>query len=50
MPDTRPINEKKYNISKYRFLELKNHCMQYQEWRRELATLTDTVKAMGLCQ
>lgn len=46
MPDTRPINEKKYNISKYRFLELKNHCMQYQEWRRELATLTDTVKAI----
>ena len=46
MPDTRPINEKKYNISKHRFLELKHHCMQYQEWRRELATLTDTVKAI----
>lgn len=46
MPDARPINEKKYNISKHRFLELKHHCMQYQEWRRELATLTDTVKAI----
>ena len=46
MPDTRPINEKKYNISKHRFLELKHHCMQYQEWRRELAALTDTVKAI----
>lgn len=46
MPNTRPINEKKYNISKHRFLELRHHCMQYQEWKRELANITNTVKAI----
>ena len=46
MPDIRPINEKKYNISKHRFRELYYHCLQYPEWRRELANLRDTVKAV----
>lgn len=45
MPNERPINPK-YGISKHRFLELKHHCMQYQEWKSELASLTDTVKAI----
>ena len=46
MPDERPISEKKYGINKHRFLELKYHCLQYQDWRRELANMQDTVKAI----
>lgn len=46
MPDVRPINEKKYEISKHRFLELYHFCMQYQEWRNELKLVKDTVKGM----
>lgn len=46
MPDERPISEKKYGINKHRFLELKHHCLQYQDWRRELANMQDTVKAI----
>lgn len=42
----RPINEDKYGINKYQFLEVKYHCLQYPEWRRELAELTNTIKAM----
>ncbi len=47
MPDVRPINEKKYEISKHRFLELYHFCMQYQEWRTELECITDTVKGIA---
>ncbi|MXP77257.1 hypothetical protein GN277_18300 [Lachnospiraceae bacterium WCA-9-b2] len=36
MPDVRPINKKKYEISKHRFLELYYYCMQYREWVDEL--------------
>lgn len=46
MPDERPISEKKYGINKHRFLELKHHCLQYQDWRRELVNMQDTVKAI----
>lgn len=46
MPDIRPINETKYNISKHRFLELYHFCMQYQEWKDELKYLVDTVKGI----
>ena len=46
MPDERPISEKKYGINKHRFLELKYHCLQYPEWRRELAGITDTVRSI----
>lgn len=46
MPDVRPINEKKYEISKHRFLELYHFCMQYQEWRTELECVTDTVRGI----
>lgn len=46
MPDVRPINEKKYEISKHRFLELYHFCMQYQEWKNELKLVKDTVKGM----
>lgn len=46
MPDVRPINEKKYEISKHRFLELYHFCMQYQEWKTELKYQKDTVKGI----
>lgn len=46
MPDVRPINQKKYDISKNRFREVYYHCLQYPEWRSELQYLTDTVKAI----
>lgn len=42
----RPISEDKYGISKHKFLEVKYHCLQYPEWRKELAELTNTIKAM----
>lgn len=47
MPNVRPLNKDKYNISKHRFLELYHFCMQYKEWKAELEALTDTVKAIG---
>lgn len=46
MPDVRPLNEKKYGISKNRFREVYYHCLQYPEWRDELKYITDTVKAI----
>lgn len=42
----RPINKDKYGIDTNRFLEIKYHCLQYPKWRRELAELTNTIKAM----
>ena len=39
----RPLNEKKYNISKHRFAELYNFCLQYNEWKDELKYKTDNV-------
>lgn len=45
MPNIRPINEKKYHMSKYRFMELYNFCLQYKEWKEELRYLTDTVSS-----
>lgn len=47
MPDVRPINKKKYEISKHRFLELYHYCMQYGEWIDELNGMTDTVKGIA---
>lgn len=43
MPNVRPVNEKKYNMSKYRFGELYNFCLQYNEWKLELTYMTDTL-------
>ncbi len=31
----------KYWIPKYRYLELKNFCLQYPDWKQELAALTE---------
>lgn len=46
MPNVRPLNENKYHMSKDRYDELRYRCYQYWEWRKELAYLTDTVKAI----
>lgn len=48
MPNKRPLNENKYNISKHRFLELYHFCMQYNEWRNELKYNKDTVRSIGI--
>ena len=48
MPNKRPLNENKYNISKHRFLELYHFCMQYNEWRNELKFNKDTVRSIGI--
>ena len=48
MANVRPINEKKYDISKHRFLELYHFCMQYNEWKDELKYKKDTVQSAGV--
>lgn len=48
MPNVRPMNEKKYDISKHRFLELYHFCMQYNEWQDELRYKRDTVRSIGI--
>lgn len=47
MPNVRPLNKEKYNISEHRYQELRHFCMQYGEWKEELESLTDTVKAIS---
>ena len=44
--NVRPMNEKKYDISKHRFLELYHFCMQYSEWKDELKYKKDTVRSI----
>ncbi len=34
--NVRPLNEKKYKISKYRFKELYYFCLQYNDWMKEI--------------
>ena len=46
--DVRPINEKKYNISKHRFAELYHFCLQYPEWKDELKYKTDSVGSIEI--
>lgn len=46
MPNVRPLNNKKYNISKHKFMEVYHHCLQYQEWQDELKYKTDAVKSI----
>ena len=48
MSRVRPINEKKYEISKHRFWELYHYCLQYNEWKDELKYKNDTVKSIGI--
>jgi hypothetical protein len=44
MPNVRPLNRKKYNISKRAFQTAYNYCLQYTEWKEELAVKRDTKK------
>lgn len=39
MPNQKDLNLEKYEISKYRYRELKNFCLQYNEKKQQLATL-----------
>ncbi len=39
MPDIRPINEKKYGISKYAFLMARAYSLRYNEWKEELRNM-----------
>ena len=48
MGNIRPLNSKKYSISKHKFLELYHYCMQYNEWKDELKYATDTVKSISV--
>ena len=43
MPDVRALNSKKYGISRHRFAEIYQFCMQYREWKDELRRKTDTL-------
>lgn len=47
MPNIRPLNKEKYEVSKHRFQEIYHHCMQYKEWKDELRYCEDTVKSIG---
>lgn len=39
MPNQKDLNLEKYEISKYRYRELKNFCLQYDEKKHRLAAL-----------
>lgn len=39
MPNQKDLNLEKYEISKYRYRELKNFCLQYNEKKQQLAAL-----------
>ena len=44
----RPLNEKKYNVSKHRFAEIYHFCLQYPEWKDELKYKTDSVASIEI--
>lgn len=46
MSNIRPLDNKKYKISKHRFAEVYHFCMQYNEWRDELKYKIDAVKSV----
>lgn len=45
MPNVRPLNEKKYGISKHAFSTAYSYCLQYQEWKEELEAEDTTLKS-----
>jgi hypothetical protein len=47
MPRVRALG-KKYNISHHRFCELYHLCLQYNDWKRELANSTNTMKSLEI--
>lgn len=48
MGNVRPLNHKKYGISKNRFKELYYWCLQYNEWKDELKYKTNTVNSIEI--
>lgn len=42
MPNVRPLNKKKYGISKHAFGTAYSYCLQYPEWREEFPIVKDT--------
>lgn len=47
MPNIRALNQKKYNISDYRFYELYYFCLQYEDWKEELNIKRNSLKGIG---
>lgn len=45
MPNKRDLKLDQYGISRHRYGELKNFCLQYNEWRDELKYNTTTVRS-----
>ena len=45
MPNVRPLNKKKYGISKHAFGTAYSYCLQYPEWKEELDGRISTVKS-----
>lgn len=45
MPNVRPLNQKKYGISKHAFATAHAYCLQYPEWKEELNSKTSSVKS-----
>ena len=45
MANKRDLRLHKYGISKYRYRELRNFCLQYGEWRDKLKHETNTLKS-----
>lgn len=39
MPNVRPLNRKKYGISKHAFMTAYAYCLQYPEWREALENM-----------
>lgn len=48
MPNVRPLNKKKYGISKHAFMTAHAYCLQYQEWMEELEAKTNTIASPDL--
>lgn len=46
--NVRPLNERKYNISKHRFAEVYHFCLQYPEWKDELKYKTDNLNGVQI--
>lgn len=48
MPNVRPLNKKKYGISKHAFMTAYSYCLQYPEWKEDLDIKTNTVASPNL--
>ena len=48
MADKRDLNLDKFGISKHRYRELKNYCLQYNEWKDKLRYNTSAIKSQEL--